>query len=169
VVLPRRADRFTGGAGDDRRLSRRPDGVNTRAEGRRDRCGASRADHPLDRGALRDPPARWIPTGTVGSAPDQGFAPHAPRAAGDCGGVRLDHKAEVLLVLDGERVADHPGAWHNFLEERAALRQYNGRYSRGDAEPLAWRSSNAIGIGCVANASLATYVPRWLAGSPLCL
>src|SRR5437879_2863956 len=61
-----------------------------------------------------------------------------PKSAAPLARRLLDHKAEVLLVLDGERAADHPGAWHDFLEERAALRQYEGRYSRGDAERLAW-------------------------------
>jgi hypothetical protein len=45
VVLPRRADHFTGNAGDDRCLSRRPSrlpqGVKLGAEGRRDRGSAS--------------------------------------------------------------------------------------------------------------------------------
>jgi len=61
-----------------------------------------------------------------------------PKSAAPLARRLLDHKAEVLLVLDGERAPDHPGAWHDFLEERAALRQYDGRYSRGDAERLAW-------------------------------
>jgi hypothetical protein len=50
----------------------------------------------------------------------------------------LDRKAEVLVVLAEETAADHAEDWCAFLEERAAFREYEGGYSRREAERLAW-------------------------------
>jgi hypothetical protein len=49
-----------------------------------------------------------------------------PRRAAPLARQLLDHKVEIMLVLDQEIV--DPQAWRDFFEERAAIRQHDGAH-----------------------------------------
>jgi hypothetical protein len=41
-------------------------------------------------------------------------------------------------IVDHGEFGTEPADWRDLYEERAAIRQYDGRYSRAEAEALAW-------------------------------
>jgi len=54
-----------------------------------------------------------------------------------------DRNFSTLAALAGpdrqtRKFADDPGWWRDLFEERAAIRQHDGRHSRAEAERLAW-------------------------------
>ena len=67
----------------------------------------------------------------------------APAKAAKVAKIDTETLAALASLAEADRQtrksADDPAWWRDWLEERAAIRQYDGGYSRFEAEHLAWQ------------------------------